>query len=194
MNRVQKTGGVAGSEAEMLTAKGDPIWVVVSASRLEDEPAILVMTFHDITAQRLARQTIDRLLQRIKRSNERLGRRVETRTDELRAARDKARHARRQLVEAIEAISEGFVLYDSEDRFVLCNSRYRDEYSFAPEMLVSGTPYEEILRHGMALGRVPKQYDSDSWIQERLANHRKPRPALSRATARRPIGPDDGIP
>ncbi len=47
-------------------------------------------------------------------------------------SRDAAVRARVQLVEAIEAISEGFVLWDAEDRLVLFNARYRDEYSLPP--------------------------------------------------------------
>ena len=34
--------------------------------------------------------------------------------------------ARQRLVDAIESISEGFALYDAEDRLLLCNSRYRE--------------------------------------------------------------------
>ena len=34
--------------------------------------------------------------------------------------------ARQRLIDAIESISEGFALYDAEDRLVLCNSRYRE--------------------------------------------------------------------
>ena len=29
-------------------------------------------------------------------------------------------------MDAIECISEGFALYDADDRLVLCNSRYRE--------------------------------------------------------------------
>ena len=35
------------------------------------------------------------------------------------------RETRRRLSEAIESISEAFSLYDSEDRLVACNSKYR---------------------------------------------------------------------
>ncbi len=34
--------------------------------------------------------------------------------------------ARQRLIDAIESISEGFALYDADDRLVLCNSRYRE--------------------------------------------------------------------
>ena len=33
---------------------------------------------------------------------------------------------RQRLIDAIESISEGFAFYDSDDRLVLCNTRYRD--------------------------------------------------------------------
>lgn len=83
---------------------------------------------------------------------------------------------RRQLNDAIEAISEGFVLYDAEDRLVLFNQRYRDEFSFAPEALVPGITYAEILRRGVADSSVPLGYDIDTWVAERVAAHRNPPP------------------
>lgn len=89
--------------------------------------------------------------------------------------RDAAR-TRRQLREALESMSEGFVLYDSEDRLVMFNQRYRDEFSFAPEAMVPGTPYEEILRQGAASNRIPRGYDAERWIAERLEAHRNPPP------------------
>lgn len=93
---------------------------------------------------------------------------------ELRAARDDAGRIRQQLGQAIESISEGFVLYDAEDRLVLFNSRYRDEYSFSPDMLVPGTSFEAIVRAGAARGFVPAGYDSEQWVQDRLNRHRHP--------------------
>jgi len=84
--------------------------------------------------------------------------------------------ARRLLHESIEAISEGFVLYDAEDRLVLFNQRYRDEYSFAPDALVPGTTYDEILRRGVADSSVPLGYDIDTWVAERVEAHRNPPP------------------
>ena len=34
------------------------------------------------------------------------------------------------LTEAIEAISEGFSLYDAEDKIVVCNMRYKEMFSY----------------------------------------------------------------
>jgi PAS domain S-box-containing protein len=98
----------------------------------------------------------------------------------LKRAEAQLRHetdrTRRQLQDAIEAISEGFVLYDAEDRLVLFNQRYRDEFSFAPEALVPGTTYAEILRRGVADSSVPLGYDIDTWVAERVKAHRNPPP------------------
>lgn len=89
--------------------------------------------------------------------------------------RDAAR-TRRQLKEALESMSEGFVLYDSDDRLVMFNQRYKEEFSFAPEAMEPGTPYEEILRRGAASNRIPRGYDGERWIAERLEAHRNPPP------------------
>jgi adenylate cyclase len=84
--------------------------------------------------------------------------------------------ARQRLIDAIESISEGFVLYDAEDRLVLCNSRYREMlYTGLAAEFTVGMTFEGIIRrsaeHGYikdAEGRV------DDWVAERLARHRNP--------------------
>jgi PAS domain S-box-containing protein len=93
-----------------------------------------------------------------------------------RRLRQDTSQARQQMRDAIEAISEGFVLYDADDRLVMFNRRYRDEFSFAPEALVPGVSYTEILRRGAADDSVPQGYDIDSWVAERVAAHRTPPP------------------
>src|SRR4029077_19256588 len=47
---------------------------------------------------------------------------------ELSEAHDKAAQAQTRLTDALGSISEGFVLFDADDRMVLCNSRFRDLY------------------------------------------------------------------
>ena len=56
--------------------------------------------------------------------------------------------ARQRLVDAIESISEGFALYDAEDRLVLCNSRYREIlYPWHSRCHRPGHAFETIVRH-----------------------------------------------
>lgn len=174
LRRLLAEGSLANAEAELLTASGEPFWALLSGRALPGEPPIAIVALQDITAQRLARQTIDRLLTRLQLANVRLEARVASRTRALTEARDEAARARRQLSEAIEAISEGFILYDAEDRLVLCNSRYREDYSLAPHMLVPGTRFADIIREGVARGRVPRNYAPEQWVEERLQRHREP--------------------
>jgi class 3 adenylate cyclase/HAMP domain-containing protein len=83
---------------------------------------------------------------------------------------------RRRLAEAIESISEGFSLYDSDDRLVVSNNRYQQ--LLYPEMvdpLEPGMTFESIIRRIVAEGYVrDAQGRADAWIAERLARHRDP--------------------
>ncbi|MEM1346372.1 MAG: PAS-domain containing protein [Pseudomonadota bacterium] len=62
----------------------------------------------------------------------------------------------RRVLGGIEALSEGFALFDAEDRLVLCNERFRRGYPGVAEMLVPGVPWPLFLaeagRRGMARG------------------------------------------
>jgi two-component system, cell cycle sensor histidine kinase PleC len=49
-----------------------------------------------------------------------------------------------RLRDSIEAISESFVLWDSEDRLVVCNRKFKAIYKIPMRMLAPGTPYADI--------------------------------------------------
>jgi PAS domain S-box-containing protein len=85
------------------------------------------------------------------------------------------RQSEQRLVDAIESISEGFSLFDADDRLVLCNSRYGDLYPGLAELIRPGMRFETICRmageRGVvrdAAGRV------DEWAEWRIAEHRNP--------------------
>jgi PAS domain S-box-containing protein len=85
------------------------------------------------------------------------------------------RETRRRLSEAIESISEAFSLYDSEDRLVACNSKYRTLlYPDAGDESIIGMTFETLIRGDIvdAHGRI------EEWVEERLARHRDPSAAL----------------
>ena len=84
--------------------------------------------------------------------------------------------ARQRLVDAIESISEGFALYDSDDRLVLCNSRYREiMYPGIADVVVPGTPFETIVRGAAERGLVADARGlEEDWIAARLLQHRNP--------------------
>lgn len=84
--------------------------------------------------------------------------------------------ARQRLVDAIESISEGFALYDGEDRLVLSNSRYRELlYSDLAIELTPGTTFEHIIRRSAERGYIrDAEGRVEEWVAERLSRHRNP--------------------
>jgi two-component system cell cycle sensor histidine kinase PleC len=58
--------------------------------------------------------------------------------------------ADQRLREAIEAISEAFVLWDSSNRLILCNSKYQRLHNLPPESMRPGAPYAELAAKGAA--------------------------------------------
>ena len=68
-------------------------------------------------------------------------------TDRMREAEISAT-ADQRLRDAIEAISEAFVLWDTSNRLVLCNRKYQDLHRLPPEAARAGTDYSELVRLG----------------------------------------------
>jgi PAS domain S-box-containing protein len=86
---------------------------------------------------------------------------------------EEVHEARTRLIDAIETISEGFSLYDAEDKLILCNSRYRELFASHADMMVPGTSFETILRTAVERGVIKDaEGRCDAWIEERLARHR----------------------
>jgi two-component system, cell cycle sensor histidine kinase PleC len=71
-----------------------------------------------------------------------------------------------RLRDAIETIPEAFVLWDAENRLVLCNSNFQDLHQLPDEAVVPGTSYETVV----ATGRKPL-------IRTTLAQDSEPRGA-----------------
>lgn len=89
-----------------------------------------------------------------------------------RAAQDAAR-ARSTLEAAVEALHDGFVLYDAEDRLVLCNKNYRDFYPRSAPAIVPGARFEDILRYGLARREYAEAIGrEEDWLAERMIRHR----------------------
>ena len=70
------------------------------------------------------------------------------------ASLEAIREAQTRLTDAIETISEGFSLYDAEDKLILCNSRYRELFASHADVLVPGTSFETILRTAVERGQI----------------------------------------
>ncbi len=83
--------------------------------------------------------------------------------------------ARRRLIDAIESISEGFALYDADDRLVLCNPRFREILHLGDaDAVVPGMRFETIVRRCAGADRrssstVPADGSRSANIRSRAA-------------------------
>lgn len=76
--------------------------------------------------------------------------------------------SRETLDSAIEALTEGFALYDADDRLVMCNARYRAMNKPASEFLVPGVTWQEIARIRAESGLFPEAAGRiEEWIERR---------------------------
>jgi two-component system cell cycle sensor histidine kinase PleC len=86
-----------------------------------------------------------------------------------------------RLKDAIENISEAFVLWNSDNQLVMCNSKYQQFHSLRASACIPGTPYEDVARAAkepvvrqrvpLAHGEIPEgntfevQLGDGRWLQ-----------------------------
>ncbi|MCT4370327.1 PAS-domain containing protein [Yangia mangrovi] len=80
---------------------------------------------------------------------------------------------------ALEELPDGFVLYDAEDRLLMCNGTYREIYAASAPAIFPGAVFEDILRYGLDHGQyLEAEGREEAWLEERLAAHRGAERAL----------------
>jgi PAS domain S-box-containing protein len=84
----------------------------------------------------------------------------------------RAEQARSRLVDAVESLSQGFALFDSDDRFVLCNSKYRELHAGIADMLVPGHEFFSMIA-ALADSELQEATAGDRmvWATKRLKAH-----------------------
>jgi signal transduction histidine kinase/DNA-binding response OmpR family regulator/HAMP domain-containing protein len=83
--------------------------------------------------------------------------------------------ARTRLTDAIETISEGFSLYDTDDKLIIFNSKYKNNFAAFGDVIKPGTSFETIARTAAERGKI-EGADSglEAWLAERMAQHKAP--------------------
>ena len=75
---------------------------------------------------------------------------------------------------SMENIAEGFTLWDSEDRFVACNSHFLQSRPDLMDILIPGVRYEDVLRHQALAGHFDLgDVTVSDWVAEVTAQHRE---------------------
>ena len=77
---------------------------------------------------------------------------------------------------AIDALPDAFVLFDREERLLTCNQRYLDMFPDSAEVMLPGTTFEDLLRHGLRHGQVAEAEGREEvWLAARLRQFREAR-------------------
>lgn len=83
---------------------------------------------------------------------------------------------RKRLADSLGVISEGFALYDADDRLILCNQRFREIYPESSNTLEPGAHFNDIARHMVDTGVISGvDEQSENLFEERVDRHRSPR-------------------
>ena len=81
-------------------------------------------------------------------------------------------HARQQLHDAVESISEGFALWGADERLIMCNQRYRNLYPKLADILVPGASYADFLRAAYERGIFSlRGKEVEVAVREQVAHH-----------------------
>ena len=98
---------------------------------------------------------------------------------DLKIAEEAATNSRRVLFDAIDSFSQGFILFDKDDRFVLVNSRFKEMFPDLEPLLQPGTLYTDILRAGYRHGSFEDGDDGlEALMDWMMTWHRKPMQAM----------------
>ncbi|MCP5364000.1 MAG: EAL domain-containing protein [Hyphomicrobiales bacterium] len=89
------------------------------------------------------------------------------------SAEREARQAQQRLRDAVESISDGFALYDAEDKLVLCNTTFRTALAKAGDLLDPGVSWETLFKTLVKRGDIqPLEGDPVQWLEEQIELHR----------------------
>ncbi|MBT4932215.1 MAG: PAS domain S-box protein [Rhodospirillaceae bacterium] len=149
LNEMAEKGSVRQFETQLRTKKGSLLDLQIAGEMIEigGQPHLLLVAF-DITERKQAEI-------QIKQSEER------------------ARAAEKVISDALDNISEGFSIYDSEDRLVSWNQTWMEIYQYSPEMIKPGMEYEALNRFDVKQKVIDEDWrPGEVYLKERTAYRR----------------------
>jgi len=98
---------------------------------------------------------------------------------EARAARQTARASlaveQQNLVDAVEALNDGFAAFDADELLVRSNHKYREMYPEIADIAIQGVSYEALLRRRGEFGQEAESKGRlEPWVAEKLSIFRDP--------------------
>lgn len=94
---------------------------------------------------------------------------------ELGEAKEQAETAQARLMAALESVSEGFALFDPQDRLVLFNAHYLTFWPGMSDRIVAGMTFRDIVHLAVERKAVIDAYrNPEEWVRRRLRQHADP--------------------
>lgn len=82
------------------------------------------------------------------------------------------RIAKTQLTDGIEALNDGFLMFDAKDRLMISNQKFGELYGLPNKVLQSGVPFSEIMANGKLQKMVMNYPEAATlWIKNRSSLH-----------------------
>ena len=88
---------------------------------------------------------------------------------------------RSTLENALESMSDGFVMFGPDDRLIACNQRYKEFYAISAPFIKAGAAFRDIMREGAKRGQYPQAVgDVEPFIDEMDAWRHANNPPIER--------------
>ncbi|WP_310620821.1 hybrid sensor histidine kinase/response regulator [Flexibacterium corallicola] len=143
------------------TRLSDGRWIKVSDRRTEDGRTVSIQTdISQLKKREAALQEAQSIL--------------EAQAVDLTTLAEQAEKARETLFGAVESLNECFVLFDEEDKLVLCNSRFKGLFQQLRDNISTGISYEQVLRYMYLSGTFNTEgLDEDDFVSSRLVRRKE---------------------
>ncbi|MEM9331709.1 MAG: PAS-domain containing protein [Pseudomonadota bacterium] len=135
-----------GNVAPRDFARADGVHLVYSVTNLADERRLIC--YFDITGQKQNETALEQAREDIKKHETRL-------------------------LEAIESIGDGFVIFDDEDRLVVFNDAFKQQFGEGAKFLVPGKTYREMTTELVNSGIIPVEKGKENAFVESLIEKRR---------------------
>ena len=161
-----------------LAAAGEPVLAIMAAILVIYSGALVILarnSYADFIARVCTAQDNAGLVDRLERTSQELERRVYERTAELQASERRTSAAHRRLRDAIEAMPDGVVLFDADDRLIMCNEQYRRMLPECSAIMVPGARLDQIHRTTAESGAVVNAAGRvEEWIADARRRYQNP--------------------
>ncbi len=142
------------AENERLRKIRDALIVRVESGSAHKPEPYAVFEHSVVLAEQVRERTeaLNQTMDELKGSNKALNR-----------AREEAETTRQRLVDAIESIADGFVLFDHQHRLIQCNSRFRSYWKHSGlQVPPAGTSIADLKAHAVSSGLIIEEHANAS--------------------------------